>query len=96
MSKPPAAPTSKLSVTAVAIEPSFWKVVPATMPTRLAMAPTLRSKSPVTMTMVMAKATTPRMLICRVIFSQLGKVMNVCGRCVQKKSTINTKPTSVP
>ena len=60
------------------------------------MEPTLRSKSPITITMVMVKATTASMLICWEMLSQLREVMKVSGMLAQKNATTARKPISVP
>ena len=70
--------------------------VAATMPARLAIEPTLRSKSPIAMTIVMVKDTTASMLTCCVMLRRLRDVTNVSGKDVQKKIKMTTKPISVP
>ncbi len=66
------------------------------MPARLAIEPTLRSKSPITMTMVIDAATTVSMLTCWLMFSQLRPVRKVSGRLIEKKTMMAAKPISVP
>ena len=66
------------------------------MPARLAIEPMLRSKSPITMTMVMPAAATISMDICWEMLSQLRAVMKVSGRLIQKKIRIAAKPIRVP
>ena len=61
------------------------------MPARLAIEPTLRSKSPITMTMVMPAATTISIESCWVMLSQLRAVMKVSGRLIQKKTRISSE-----
>ena len=70
--------------------------VAATMPARLAIEPTLRSKSPIAMTIVIVKDTTASMLTCCVMLRRLREVTKVSGRDVQKKTKMTTKPISVP
>ena len=72
------------------------KSTAATMPGRLAIEPTLRSKSPITMTMVMPAATTISIETCWVMLSQLRAVMKVSGSRHQKIRRISAKPISVP
>jgi len=62
----------------------------------LAIEPTLKSKSPMTMTMVMAAATTVSMLTCSVMFSQFRPVRNVSGRLIAKNAMTARNPQRVP
>ena len=66
------------------------------MPARLAIEPTLRSKSPIAITTVIVKETTASMLICCEMLRRLRAVTNVSGRLIQKKTTDARKPISVP
>ena len=66
------------------------------MPARLAIEPTLRSKSPIAITIVMPEATTASMLICWEMLSRLRPVRNVSGRWTQKKTMTIATPASVP
>ena len=68
----------------------------ATMPERLAMEPTLRSKSPITMTSVMPAATTISIESCWLMLSQFCAVRKVPGRRTEKKTRMRTKPATVP
>lgn len=60
--------------------------VAATTPASEAMAPTDRSKSPITMTTVMQLATTASIETCWLMFSQLRAVRKVSGRFNAKKT----------
>jgi hypothetical protein len=60
------------------------KTSAATMPARLAIDPTLRSKSPIAITIVMVEATTANMLICWEMLRRLRPVKKVAGRWSQK------------
>ena len=60
------------------------KTSAATIPARLAIEPTLRSKSPIAITMVIAEATTASMLTCWEMLMRLRAVKNVPGRLSQK------------
>ena len=66
------------------------------MPARLAIEPTLRSKSPIAITTVMAKATTASMLICWEMLSRFRPVRKVSGRLTQKYASTAAKPIRVP
>jgi hypothetical protein len=66
------------------------------MPARLAVEPTERSKSPITMTMVMPAATTISIESCWVMLSQLRAVRNVSGSAIEKATRMTPKPISVP
>ena len=66
------------------------------MPERLAIDPTDRSKSPMTMTIVMVKAMTASMETCCEMFSQLRAVMNVSGMLIQKNRMTTNTPIKVP
>ena len=54
------------------------------MPARLAIEPTLRSKSPIAITTVIVAATTASMLICCEILRRLRPVRKVEGSSSQK------------
>ncbi len=60
------------------------------------MEPTLKSKSFITITIVIVKATTANMLICWLILIKLFAVRNVVGKFMVKKITILKKPINVP
>ena len=66
------------------------------MPARLAIEPTLRSKSPIAMTTVIVAETTASMLICWVMLRRLRAVRKVSGSSSQKKARSARKPISVP
>ncbi len=55
-----------------------------------------KSKSPMTMTMVMPAATTMSMETCWVMLSQLRAVGKVPGSMTTKKTRMSTKPIRVP
>ena len=68
----------------------------ATTPASEAIAPTDRSKSPITMTTVMVTATTISIESCWLMLSQLRTVMKVSGSAIQKKSTMAAMPNNDP
>ena len=72
------------------------KSTAATTPDSVAIEPTLRSKSFITMTMVMPAATTISIETCWVMLIQLLAVMKVVGSRHQKIRRISAKPISVP
>ena len=72
------------------------KTSAATIPARLAIEPTLRSKSPIAITTVIVEETTASMLICCVMLRRFREVRNVSGSRNQKKAITAAKPISVP
>ena len=70
--------------------------IAATTPDSDAIAPTDRSKSPITITTVMVTATTVSIDSCWLMFSQLRAVIKVAGKSAQKTKTMATIPISVP
>jgi hypothetical protein len=96
LTSPPTKPTPKATVSAAGtLNPRVNKTA-ATMPAKEAIDPTDRSKSPTTITTVIATATTVSIETCCVMFSQLRAVMNVSGNSTQKTTIIAAMPISVP
>ena len=93
---PAATPTASAAGTATQGDPPSTKTMAATTPARLAIEPTLRSKSPIAITTVMVNETTASMLICWVMFNRLRAVRKVSGNSVQKNAISARKPMSVP
>jgi len=82
--RPPTSPQSSAAATAVTVDPPEMKTSAATIPDKLAMEPTLRSKSPIAITTVIVPATTASMLICWEMLRRLRSVRKVFGSSSQK------------
>ena len=82
--RPPTSPQSSAAAIAAGVDPPETKTRAATIPDRLAMEPTLRSKSPIAITTVMAPATTASILICWEMLIRLRPVRKVLGSSSEK------------
>ena len=80
VARPPASPTASAAGTANQGEPPATNDQAATIPARLAIEPTLRSKSPIAITIVIVEETTASMLICCEMLKRLREVTKVSGR----------------
>jgi hypothetical protein len=76
---PPARPTASAAARAAGTGQPCTKSAAATTPASEAIAPTDRSKSPITITTVIVAATTASMLTCWLMLSQLRAVRKVSG-----------------
>ncbi len=96
LTRPPSSPTASAASTAAQTGQPKVNSTAATTPASEAIAPTDRSKSPITITTVMVTATTISIASCWLMFSQLRAVIKVSGSITQKKSTIAAIPIRLP